>query len=272
MSGFLTLMKTLTIVLVLGMQLCVIESRHYGNQKRFTQEDVCKETVKTVEIVTDCPFDTESMRRKSEEKKCEDIHDSCSKDPLVYHCLRYGNKLTEVCAPRDLISGKCCAQFNEGVGRVVEDYNIRCSECPFHYYSNESITYTTCFESIKSIGLQKITFITRHVIALVTKRNPGNSSDWQHRLKRDVNAYDFDDIEITTTTDNYNHSIEKKKTVTENDSKSHHITSCHVIMLLSLELNKGCAFTKGVNFSMNLLDDSQYTLSFHIIPPEKTVL
>lgn len=34
--------------------------------------------------------------------------------------------------------GHCCTQFDEGVGRVIEDYSTSCSECPFKYHSNDS--------------------------------------------------------------------------------------------------------------------------------------
>ncbi|XP_062599490.1 uncharacterized protein LOC134261013 [Saccostrea cucullata] len=109
--------------------------------------------MKTGKAVNFCPEDVESMRLRSKEKMCEDMHDSCTEDPLVYHCVRFGNRLIEVCAPRNFITGNCCVQFNEGVGRIVEDYNVPCSECPFHYYSNESLTYQTCFQSIKSMAI-----------------------------------------------------------------------------------------------------------------------
>lgn len=34
--------------------------------------------------------------------------------------------------------GKCCAEFDEGVGRVKEDYTRFCPQCPFHYMSNQT--------------------------------------------------------------------------------------------------------------------------------------
>ena len=34
--------------------------------------------------------------------------------------------------------GRCCAMFDYGVGRVIEDYDKLCSECPFNYNSTES--------------------------------------------------------------------------------------------------------------------------------------
>lgn len=36
------------------------------------------------------------------------------------------------------ILGHCCTQFDEGVGRVIEDYSTSCYECPFKYHSNDS--------------------------------------------------------------------------------------------------------------------------------------
>lgn len=35
------------------------------------------------------------------------------------------------------ITGFCCALFDEGVGRVVEDYFNPCSDCPFVYQSDD---------------------------------------------------------------------------------------------------------------------------------------
>lgn len=37
--------------------------------------------------------------------------------------------------------GRCCAYYDKSLGRVIEDYNNRCSLCPFKYQSDK------CFES-----------------------------------------------------------------------------------------------------------------------------
>lgn len=33
--------------------------------------------------------------------------------------------------------GKCCALYDDGLGRVVEDYSRPCSECSFRYQSDD---------------------------------------------------------------------------------------------------------------------------------------
>ncbi|XP_062601011.1 uncharacterized protein LOC134262654 [Saccostrea cucullata] len=144
---------TLLFLLFLIVLICFVESKNLMVKKRFTRDDICKETIKTGKIVQYCPEDVESRRIRTRERMCEDMHDSCSKDSLVYHCLRSRNKLIEVCAPRNFITGNCCVQFNEGLGCIVEDYSVACTECPFHYYSNESITYPSCFQLIKTMAV-----------------------------------------------------------------------------------------------------------------------
>lgn len=115
--------------------------------KRFTKSDICHGTFATLETVERCPRNATDIERRSRGKKC-DINSPCQEDPSVYHCVRYEDRLVEVCAPRGLITGNCCAVFNRGVGRVVEDYNKPCSECPFKYQSADSVRYNTCIEPI----------------------------------------------------------------------------------------------------------------------------
>lgn len=115
--------------------------------KRFTKSDICHGTFATLEPVENCPRNETDIEGRSREKKC-DTYSPCKEDPLVYHCVRYEDRLVEVCAPRRLITGNCCVVFNRGVGRVVEDYNKLCAECPFKYQSADSIRYKTCIEPI----------------------------------------------------------------------------------------------------------------------------
>lgn len=35
--------------------------------------------------------------------------------------------------------GHCCPIYDEGIGRVVEDYSRPCPDCSFQYYSDEII-------------------------------------------------------------------------------------------------------------------------------------
>ncbi|XP_061192248.1 uncharacterized protein LOC133200473 [Saccostrea echinata] len=172
MSGCCSNITAITFFLLLGMQIIFVDSRDYQKQKRFTRDDVCNETVNTMKDVSECPLNEESMTKRSKGMRCEETQDFCTAEKLVYHCVRYGKKLIEVCAPRNYITGKCCVQFNVGVGRIVEDYSVPCSECPFHYYSNESISYQTCLESVKSVAAVERTKMTTIETSTVSKSTP----------------------------------------------------------------------------------------------------
>lgn len=39
----------------------------------------------------------------------------------------------------NLVLGYACTMFDEGVGRVVEDFSRPCSDCSFKYSSDESV-------------------------------------------------------------------------------------------------------------------------------------
>lgn len=111
--------------------------------KRFTQTDVCYETSKSLNMVDQCPTNATIFKERSEKKTCN-LYPSCSGIPLVYHCVSYKDGLAEVCAPRDQITGFCCALYDEGVGRVVEDYNRPCTNCSFRYPSDNIVKYPQC--------------------------------------------------------------------------------------------------------------------------------
>ena len=53
-----------------------------------------------------------------------------------------------------LFIGHCCAMFDIGIGRVIEDYSRPCSECPFIYKSTMSFL---CMKN--SFSLPSFTFI-----------------------------------------------------------------------------------------------------------------
>lgn len=93
-----------------------------------------------------CPDTDILFQERSRRKNCEN-YPQCTGEPLVYHCVRFREELVEVCAPRGLITGFCCALFDEGLGRVVEDYFHPCSGCPFVYQSDDASTYSNCVES-----------------------------------------------------------------------------------------------------------------------------
>lgn len=115
-------------------------------QKRFTELEICFETKTTIESVFKCPENDTVLQERSLTKKCH-IYRRCFDEPLVYHCVRFGDKLVEVCAPRNLITGSCCAVFDDGIGRVVEDYFNPCLDCPFIYQSDDVIKYPNCLKS-----------------------------------------------------------------------------------------------------------------------------
>lgn len=115
-------------------------------EKRFTKDDICHETHSTLEFVAMCP-DSEPLKLKHSKKKQCDSFPACNGETLVYHCVRYRERLVEVCAPRHVITGKCCALYDDGLGRVVEDYSRPCSECSFKYQSDDALNYPKCLKT-----------------------------------------------------------------------------------------------------------------------------
>lgn len=115
-------------------------------EKRFTQDDICHETHTTLEFVGMCP-DSEPLKLKHSQKKQCDSFPACNGETLVYHCVRYRERLAEVCAPRHVITGKCCALYDDGLGRVVEDYSRPCSECSFRYQSDDILNDPKCLKT-----------------------------------------------------------------------------------------------------------------------------
>lgn len=115
-------------------------------QKRFTKADICRETFDTLAFVALCP-DTESIKLEQSKKKQCETYPTCNGEPLVYHCVRFKDRLAEVCAPRHIITGKCCALYDEGLGRVVEDYSKPCSDCSYRYQSDDVVKYSKCIET-----------------------------------------------------------------------------------------------------------------------------
>uniref|UniRef100_A0A8W8JLY6 Uncharacterized protein n=1 Tax=Magallana gigas TaxID=29159 RepID=A0A8W8JLY6_MAGGI len=115
------------------------DNRH----KRFTEIDICYETNNTLGFVSQCPKNDSLFQERSRRKNCKTLP-QCTGEPLVYHCVRFREELVEVCTPRGLITGFCCALFDEGVGRVVEDYFNPCSDCPFVYQSDDVSKYSKC--------------------------------------------------------------------------------------------------------------------------------
>lgn len=136
-----TVIAMCLFITTLGLRNGMASVRY--RDKRFTKVDICYETSKTLEMVGQCPTNATIFQERSLQKTC-DLYPSCSGMSLVYHCVNYKDGLAEVCAPRDQITGFCCALYDEGVGRVVEDYNRPCSNCSFRYPSDNIVKYPQC--------------------------------------------------------------------------------------------------------------------------------
>lgn len=64
------------------------------------------------------------------------------------------NETIEVCAPKIIITGTVCAEFNFGGNRIQRNGNAACQNCPEAYYSNVAFKYTECYEYVeRSKGL-----------------------------------------------------------------------------------------------------------------------
>lgn len=110
---------------------------------------MCHGTKETIKKVNTCPTDNVTLHERSQEKICKSVK-PCLGEPLVYHCVRYKDGFVEVCAPISLITGHCCAQYDAGIGRVVEDYDRYCHECPFQYKSDNVFESSKCTETFKT--------------------------------------------------------------------------------------------------------------------------
>lgn len=134
------------IMLWLSLQCVRTTTNH--RLKRLTEEDVCKETNKTIEPLQNFPVSYTILQERMQQKKCDNLP-KCNGEDLVYHCVRYNHDLVEVCAPRRLITGSYCAVFDIGIGRVIEDFSRPCSECPFKYPSADAMNYSSCMKKEK---------------------------------------------------------------------------------------------------------------------------
>lgn len=207
---------------LLSSHIVPMESKSSRIQKRFSMKDVCKEAIKTVNQVNGCPMDKETTQRRSREFNCTSVRDSCTSEEMVYHCVRSGNRILEVCAPRYYVTGRYCVQFDDKIGRVIEDYKVTCPECPFQHYSNESITYSTCSNFIQSLAVVRSTTSETYTITtfsmkstheitdtlLVTKNC--SSTTGRHKRHADCNQNaDFNrDESLTSMTSNRSNTIE----------------------------------------------------------------
>lgn len=172
---------TWIILLMMSIHCILLFSVANGStsrlHKRFSKADICHETKNTLEFVSMCP-DTDPRKLKQSMKKQCDRFPACNGEPLVYHCARYKESLVEVCAPRHFITGKCCALYDDGLGRVVEDYSRPCLECSFRYQSDDPLNYGKCLKtSVNNTSNRD------------TNKNAGTKCDEKMgRHKRDTNC------------------------------------------------------------------------------------
>lgn len=127
-----------------------------GRQKRYTESDICLESKKTLEKVNTCPTNDNAFKERSEKKNCS-ILSTCDGESLFYHCVLSKGMIVEVCAPSALITGRCCPIYNEKLGRVIEDYNTLCSECPYQYTSDQWVNNSECVKTGNKYDLSEQT-------------------------------------------------------------------------------------------------------------------
>lgn len=143
MSGLQSALTKLIVFFFLCFPQVCISTLNSGRQKRYKEGDICLESMKTLEKVSTCPTNDNAFKERSEKKNCNTLP-SCAGKPLVYHCVISEGMLIEVCSPMALITGRCCPFYNWKLGRVIEDFENRCQECPFQYRSDQYINNSEC--------------------------------------------------------------------------------------------------------------------------------
>lgn len=125
------------LIFLCVLHLCSSNTLNGGRQRRYTEEDVCLESQKSLQEVKSCPDNSVTFDERSTKKNCSE-YKRCAGHQLIYHCVfdETRERLVEVCAPLSFITGRCCASYNMGLGRVIEDWKKPCSRCPFQYPSN----------------------------------------------------------------------------------------------------------------------------------------
>lgn len=100
----------------------------------------CPKPKDRVEPVENCPNSEQAYKKAASTFNCPK---NCN---LVFHCLLNANRtsLVEVCAPRILIVGNVCPQYNTYGERVQRDGLASCDSCPYMYYSDEIYKHPEC--------------------------------------------------------------------------------------------------------------------------------
>nr|XP_034316594.1 uncharacterized protein LOC117686040 [Crassostrea gigas] len=146
--------------ILLFLNLHSLNATAMFRQKRFSAGQVCNETNADLVIVNSCPNNTISFEKRSNEKQCK-TKPNCLGEPLVYHCVKSKDNLVEVCAPSSPIIRSCCAVFERGVLRVVEDYSRQCIDCPFKYQSPDCFRYDTCVKTKKTYHTTQLIYLEK---------------------------------------------------------------------------------------------------------------
>ncbi|XP_078333446.1 uncharacterized protein LOC144625613 [Crassostrea virginica] len=94
-------------ILLLAVSMCLVTVNAYRLiQKRYTKDDVCYNTTDTLTTTETCPRNEFELNVRKENKKCRENPPCMGKQPLEYHCVEYYGSLVEVCAPKELITGR----------------------------------------------------------------------------------------------------------------------------------------------------------------------
>lgn len=133
----------------MGLSTCIIVGIILTlKAKVLVNADDCTASAATASIVKSCPQTVSQWKEAAVRKGCDKFTHPCSS--FEYHCVInvWINETIEVCAPRQLIVGKVCAEYNFGGERIQRNENAECSKCPSVYFSNDSLYYPECYEYV----------------------------------------------------------------------------------------------------------------------------
>lgn len=172
------------LLLMLSINAQTVRTMNVHRLKRLTKDDICYGTNKTVTFVGNFSKISTTFEKRMREQNCGSLP-KCNGEPLVYHCLRFKEGIVEVCSPKRVIKGSYCVVFDDGIGRVIEDFNRPCSECPFKYPSADSFKYPSCVRE-EALGTANLITTTTtsppKMNSIETSRSPCCNSK---RCKRD---------------------------------------------------------------------------------------
>lgn len=156
---------------------------------RFGITNQCPESNTTVNYVNSCPQSAEKWAEAAKRLNCHSISTNCTN--FVYHCAmdHYRTRMIEVCAPKQLIHGFLCVEYNE-FGRVIQrNINAKCKACPKMYNSTDVFQYSECFKIKTKMNT------TPYMTATLSKRSDST-----------VRTNSGESLHINTTTDTTSYS------------------------------------------------------------------